>query len=58
MASWMMRGDSSPPLAPTNSGPSAAIDYLLPAMFDAALKNFPSVGPNPQQVTTQISKRS
>ena len=23
MASWMMRGDSGPPLAPTNSGPSA-----------------------------------
>ena len=41
-----------------NSGPSAAIDYLLPAMFDAALKNFPNVGPNPQQVTTPISKRS
>jgi hypothetical protein len=23
-----------------NSGPSAAIDYLLPAMFEAALKDF------------------
>ena len=40
----------------SNSGPSAAIDYLLPAMFEAALKDFPRVGPNPRQVTTQISK--
>ena len=40
-----------------NSGPSASIDYLLPAMFAAALKDFPSVGPNPRSVTTQISKQ-
>jgi len=40
-----------------NNGPSAAIDYLLPAMFEAALKNFPAVEPKPHQVTTQISKR-
>ena len=40
-----------------NSGPSAAIDYLLPAMFEAALKDFPNIGPNPRQVTTLISKR-
>jgi hypothetical protein len=39
-----------------NSGPSASIDYLLPAMFEAALKDFPSAGPNPRNVTTQISK--
>lgn len=40
-----------------NAGPSASIDYLMPAMFEAALKDFPSVGPNPRNVTTQISKR-
>ena len=40
-----------------NNGPSASIDYLLPAMFEAALKDFPSAGPNPRNVTTQISKR-
>lgn len=39
-----------------NTGPSASIDYLLPAMFNAALKDFPSVGPNPRNVTTQIQK--
>ena len=38
-----------------NSGPSAGIDYLLPAMFSAALKDFPSNGPNPRNVTTPIS---
>ncbi len=42
----------------SNSGPSAAIDYLLPAMFEAALKDFPKNGPNPRRVTTQISKGS
>lgn len=41
----------------SNSGPSPAIDYLLPAMFTAALKDFPATGPNPRQVTTQISQR-
>jgi hypothetical protein len=40
----------------SNTGPSAAIDYLLPAMFDAALKSFPNADPNPRQVTTPISK--
>jgi Domain of unknown function (DUF4136) len=40
----------------TNSGPSASIDYLMPAMFEAALKDFPSAGPNPRNVVTQISK--
>ena len=38
-----------------NSGPSASIDYLLPAMFSAALKDFPSNGPNPRKVVTPIS---
>lgn len=40
-----------------NSGPSASIDYLLPAMFEAAMKDFPGTGPNPREVTTQISKQ-
>ena len=40
-----------------NAGPSASIDYLLPAMFEAAMKDFPGTGPNPRQVTTQISKQ-
>lgn len=40
----------------SNAGPSAAIDYLLPAMFEAALKDFPSAGPNPRNVTTPISR--
>jgi len=41
----------------SNAGPSASIDYLLPAMFEAAMKDFPGGGPNPRQVTTQISKQ-
>jgi Domain of unknown function (DUF4136) len=42
----------------SNAGPSASIDYLLPAMFEAAMKDFPGTGPNPRAVTTQISKPS
>jgi len=41
----------------SNAGPSASIDYLLPAMFEAAMKDFPGTGPNPRAVTTQISKQ-
>ena len=41
-----------------NSGPSSGIDYLLPAMFEAALKDFPKSGPNPRTVTVPISKKS
>lgn len=37
-----------------NTGPSASIDYLLPAMFEAALNGFPNAGPNPRSVVTQI----
>ena len=40
-----------------NNGPSPSIDYLLPAMFEAALKDFPNVSPAPRNVTTQISKK-
>lgn len=38
-----------------NSGPSASVNYLLPAMFRAAMKDFPDTGPNPHNVTVQIS---
>ena len=41
----------------SNAGPSASIDYLLPAMFEAAMKDFPGTGPNPRPVMTQISKQ-
>lgn len=41
----------------SNDGPSSAIDSLMPAMFEAALKDFPAAGPNPRNVTTQISKK-
>lgn len=40
----------------SNTGPSTSIDYLMPAMFEAALNGFPNAGPNPRNVTTQISK--
>ena len=40
-----------------NSGPSSGIDYLLPAMFEAALKDFPKSGPNPRTVTVPITKK-
>jgi len=40
-----------------NNGPSASIGYLLPAMFQAAMKNFPATEPKPHQVTTSISQR-
>jgi hypothetical protein len=39
----------------SNTGPSASIDRLLPAMFAAAMQDFPSAGPNPRTVTTKIS---
>jgi len=41
----------------SNTGMSTAIAALLPAMFEAAMKDFPGVGPNPRNVTTQISKQ-
>ena len=40
----------------SNVGYSATIDSLLPAMFEAALKDFPAVGPNPRKVVVPISK--
>ena len=41
----------------SNTGPSASIDYLLPAMFAAALKDFPRTGPNPRDVVVPLSTR-
>ena len=38
----------------SNSGWSSAVGSLLPAMFEAALKDFPSSGVNPRRVVTQI----
>ena len=38
-----------------NSGLSASIDNVLPAMFEAAMKDFPRVGPNPRNVSVQLS---
>ena len=40
-----------------NTGPSASIAALLPAMFAAAMQGFPGTGPNPRNVTVQLSKR-
>lgn len=40
----------------SNSGQTASITYLLPAMYRAAMNDFPSTAPNPRQVTEDISK--
>ena len=40
----------------SNDGTSAAIDSLLPAMFEAAMVDFPNTGVNPRRVVTQINK--
>ena len=40
-----------------NTGPSASIEALLPAMFAAAMHDFPGTGPNPRHVTVQISRQ-
>jgi hypothetical protein len=37
-----------------NDGPSPSITSLLPALFDAAMKDFPSTGVNPRRVTTEL----
>ena len=39
-----------------NDGTSPSINALLPAMFEAAMKDFPSAGVNPRRVVTQINK--
>ena len=39
----------------TNDGMSSAIDSLLSAMFEAAMKDFPHNGINPRRVVTRIN---
>ena len=41
----------------SNNGTSTGIDALLPAMFRAALQGFPATGPNPRNVTVQVSAK-
>ena len=40
----------------SNNGTSTGIEALLPAMFRAAMQGFPAAGPNPRNVTVQISR--
>ena len=40
-----------------NNGLSASIDNILPAMFEAAMKDFPLVSPNPRNVSVQLSNQ-
>jgi len=40
----------------SNNGASSAINPLLPAMFSAALKDFPAGGPNPRRVSVELPK--
>jgi Domain of unknown function (DUF4136) len=39
----------------SNSGSSPSMDYLLPAMFTAAMRDFPANSPNPHDISVQIS---
>ncbi len=41
----------------SNNGNSASIDYLLPAMFEAAMNGFPGAGPNPRHVAVPITRQ-
>jgi hypothetical protein len=40
----------------SNDGASPSIESLLPAMFAAAMKDFPAAGPNPRRVVTPITR--
>mgnify|MGYP003396592083 CR=1 FL=1 len=40
----------------SNDGGSPQIDSLLPAMFEAALKDFPQGGPNPRNVGIPLTR--
>ena len=40
----------------SNQGSSSAINSLLPAMFEAAMKDFPQGGINPRRVVTEIQR--
>ena len=39
----------------SNDGGSAAMASLLPAMFEAAMKDFPAASPTPRRVTTPLT---
>jgi hypothetical protein len=39
----------------TNDGYNASINTLLPAMFEAGMKDFPHGGANPRRVVTQVA---
>ena len=41
----------------SNNGASSAINPLLPAMFSAALRDFPAGGPNPRRVSVEVLKQ-
>ena len=41
----------------SNSGVSSSINPLMPAMFTAAMKDFPAGGPNPRSVNVELSKQ-
>jgi Domain of unknown function (DUF4136) len=41
----------------SNNGASSRIDPLMPAMFAAALKDFPASGPNPRSVNVELTKQ-
>jgi len=40
----------------TNEGGTSGIDALLPAMYEAVLKDFPQGGVNPRRITTEIGR--
>ena len=40
----------------SNDGASSAINSLMPAMFEAALKDFPTGGINPRNVSVEITR--
>lgn len=40
----------------SNDGASSAVNSLLPAMFEAAMKDFPTGGINPRNVSVQITR--
>lgn len=41
----------------SNDGASPSIESLLPAMYEAAMKDFPNGGVNPRRVTTEIGTK-
>lgn len=41
----------------SNDGTSPSINSLLPAMYEAAMTDFPHTGINPRRVVTQINKK-